>query len=245
MPVHDWTKVPAGIFHHFHLEWIAAIAHTLNHDLLPDDYYALAEQYAGIFGPDVLTLQAPTHARTRERSRGQNGGAAVLAKPRGKPSAQTELDFYRTKQKTVTIRHVSDDSVVALVEIVSPGNKSDRGRFREFVEKAAWFLDQHAHLSIVDLFPPGGRDPHGVHAAIRTEISGEENNLPRGKKNRLVVSYECGVLVQAYAAYVGVGDRLPVMSLFLETDGCVEIPLEATYGKAFAEVPKRWRDELV
>src|SRR5208337_5053320 len=24
MPVHDWTRVSAGIFHHFHLEWIGA-----------------------------------------------------------------------------------------------------------------------------------------------------------------------------------------------------------------------------
>jgi hypothetical protein len=25
MPIHDWTKVDAGIFHAFHLHWIAAI----------------------------------------------------------------------------------------------------------------------------------------------------------------------------------------------------------------------------
>jgi hypothetical protein len=85
-------------------------------------------------------------------------------------------------------------------------------------------------------FPPGSFDRRSIPAPVVAS---------RGKKNRLVVSYECRVLVQAYATYVGVGDRLPVMSLFLETDGCVEIPLEATYGKAFAEVPKRWRDELV
>ena len=186
MPIHDWTMVPAGIFHHFHLEWIAAIAHALNHGLLPKEYYALAEQYAGVFGPDVLTLQAPARRARKLTGSPRNGGAAVLSKPRVKPIAQTEMEFYRAKQKTITIRHVSDDEVVALVEIVSPGNKSHRGRMRELVEKAAAFLDQGVHLSLIDLFPPGRRDPAGLHAALWEEISGEKHQPPRGKKNRLI-----------------------------------------------------------
>src|SRR5205085_12131993 len=122
----------------------------------------------------------------------------VLTKPRNRPIAQTELEFYRTKQKTVTVRHVSDDDVVALIEIASPGNKSHRRRLRELVEKAATFLDQGVHLCIIDLFPPGRRDPTGLHGAIWEEISGEDYVLPRGKTNRLVASYECGSLVQAH-----------------------------------------------
>ncbi len=58
MPVHDWTQIPAGIFHHFHHEWISVIAQKLNNELLPEECYSLAEQYAGAFGPDVLPLQA-------------------------------------------------------------------------------------------------------------------------------------------------------------------------------------------
>src|ERR687884_439463 len=30
MPVHDWTRVDAGIFHHFHHAWIAEISSALN-----------------------------------------------------------------------------------------------------------------------------------------------------------------------------------------------------------------------
>ena len=57
VPIHDWTRVEAGIFHHFHHSWIEEIARTLNRDILPGDYYAMAEQFASGFGPDVLTLQ--------------------------------------------------------------------------------------------------------------------------------------------------------------------------------------------
>ena len=42
----------------------------------------------------------------------------------------------------------------------------------------------------------------------------------------------------------GVGDTLPDMPLFLEPDGCVMVPLEATYQAAFAAQPRRWRDVL-
>jgi hypothetical protein len=244
MPVHDWTKVPAGIFHHFHFEWIGAIAHALNHGLLPKDYYALAEQYAGVFGPDVLTLQAPAKSERKSSGGRRNGVTAVLAKPRHKPTAQTEMDFYRAKQKTLTIRHVSADDVVALVEIVSPGNKSHRSRFREFIEKAGAFLDQGVHLSIIDVFPPSPRDPNGIHAALWEEIAGEAQPGPRGKKNRLVASYECGALVHAYVSYYGVANCLPDMPLFLQAGGCAEVPLEETYQRAFDEVPERWQREL-
>ena len=46
MPVHDWTRVGAGIFHDFHQRWIGAIRDALNGGLLPNDFYALAEQAA-------------------------------------------------------------------------------------------------------------------------------------------------------------------------------------------------------
>src|SRR5437588_8415617 len=74
MPVHDWTRVDAGIFHAFHHDWITEIARALNRGLLPPDYYALPEQIAGGLGPDVLTLRKP----------GDNGSPPhVAASPQG------------------------------------------------------------------------------------------------------------------------------------------------------------------
>src|SRR5437588_185051 len=64
VPIHDWTKVPAGIFHDFHHEWISTIKRSVNQSLFGTSYYALAEQIAGGLGPDVLTLQRPLTKRT-------------------------------------------------------------------------------------------------------------------------------------------------------------------------------------
>src|SRR3954463_16053804 len=79
MPIHDWTRVEAGIFHHFHHGWIEEISRALNAGLLPDDCYALAEQPAAGFGPDVLTLE-----ETRN-------GAADTGPPAGSPTRGSGL----------------------------------------------------------------------------------------------------------------------------------------------------------
>ena len=47
------------------------------------------------------------------------------------------MAFYRRKQKSITVRDVSGDRIVAMVEIVSPGNMAARNPLRAFVAKAA------------------------------------------------------------------------------------------------------------
>jgi hypothetical protein len=59
-----------------------------------------------------------------------------------------------------------------------------------------------------------------------------------------VASYESGPVTQAYVVPVDVGDLLPDMPLFLEPDGCVEVPLEACYRSAWEAVPRRWKGVL-
>src|SRR5688500_12162555 len=81
--VHDWTRVDAGIFHDFHTVWIGHIRTALNAGLLPDGYYALAEQHAGQAVADVLTLHASASDPTaRHRPlRPFTGGTAVADAP--------------------------------------------------------------------------------------------------------------------------------------------------------------------
>src|SRR5436305_507568 len=117
MPMHDWTRVEAGIYHDFHHEWISEIKRALNR-VLPEDYYALAEQQAAGFGPDVLTLQ------DRNAPGSEPGGTATRTRPKTRFTVETPAEFYRRKKSTIVVRHVSGDRIVAMVEIVSPGNKN-------------------------------------------------------------------------------------------------------------------------
>ena len=244
MPVHDWTRVDAGIFHAFHHGWITAISKELNEHLLSGEYYALPEQHAAGFGPDVLTLQGTPddedfdHREVADAN-GRDGGTALLAAPTATLTGESDLEFYRRKQNFIAIRHVSGDRVVAVIEIVSPGNKSSRHAMQSFVEKAAEFLDQRVHLLIVDLFPPGPRDPQGIHGNIWDEIAGQEYSLP-AERPLTLAAYEANLSVRAYVKHILVGESLPEMPLFLKPNGCVSVPLEATYQTAFEAMPRRW-----
>ena len=77
VPMHNWKLVEAGIFPAFHHNWITAISNALNAGLLPPEYYALPEQQAAGFGPDVLTLQGL--ASTRGDESVANGATAHVA----------------------------------------------------------------------------------------------------------------------------------------------------------------------
>jgi hypothetical protein len=242
MPMHDWTLVPAGIFHAFHHRWISAISDTLNTGLLPREFYALPEQQAAGFGPDVLTLHDPSLGRGDE-SRETAGPTTMLARPRTRFTAETDAEFYRRCKSSVVVRHVSGDRIVAMVEIVSPGNKASRHGFRAFVDKACELLEARIHLLILDPFPPGPRDPEGVHGAIWAEVEDEAFRLPDDEPLTLV-AYACGLTTRAYIEPAAVGTALPDMPLFLEPEWFVPVPLEVTYQTAFNVLPLKWRTVL-
>jgi hypothetical protein len=249
MPIHDWTRVDAGIFHDFHHEWISSIKRALNRGLLPPEYYALAEQVAGGVHPDVLTLERRPAAGgpggNGPSAAPRSGGVRALtdAPPRARFTATAGPERYARKRSRIAVRHVSGDQVVAIVEIVSPGNKASRHALRSFVEKAVEFLEAGVHLLLLDLFPPGPRDPQGIHAAVWSEITDTDFRLPADKPLTLA-AYAAGPVHAAYIEPVAAGDALPDMPLFLELDRYVPVPLEATYQAAFDLVPARWRDEL-
>jgi len=200
----------------------------------------MAEQRTGGFGPDVLTLEHESDAESPSTVTPAESGALLLEAPRIALTPETDLEFYRRKQKLVAVRHVSDDQVVAVIEIVSPGNKSSKLAFEFFVNKSAELLSQEVHLLIVDLFPPSARDPHGIHGAIWEAICGEAYAGPSDKPLTLA-SYDAQAGVRAYVDHVAVGDALTPMPLFLKPRGHIEVPLERIYQQAFAAVPKRWQ----
>lgn len=241
MPIHDWTRVEAGIFHAFHHRWISAICDALNDGLLPPDYYALAEQHAAGLGPDVLTLQEPTDDSIDPEPPSSAGPTVgVLAEPKVRYRAETPHEFYRRKKSRIAVRHVSNDRVVAILEIVSPGNKSGRNGFQPFLEKVLELLEARVHLLLIDLFPPTKRDPHGIHSAI-WEAMTEEVFEPPADKPLTLVAYECSLVTRAYLEPVAIGDKLIDMPLFLEPGMHILIPMETTYQIAWTSVPRRWR----
>src|SRR5437867_830724 len=101
MPVHDWTRVESGDFHDFHQCWIIELRTALNRGLLPPEFMAMTDQITGRAIPDVVTLQ------TR------------------RPKSEIEKFNYAKRASRVIIRH-GRGKVVAIIEILSPGNKDSQ-----------------------------------------------------------------------------------------------------------------------
>lgn len=251
MPVHNWNRVDAGIFHDFHTSWITHLKEALNEGLLPKAYYALAEQRSGQIQPDVIALKSANgNGNGNESGSGSEsgmpspaGGAVALAEapPRAAVTMRPVSNEYALKRRTLTIRHASDDRVVALIEIVSKANKDRASTVRDFAEKVVSALRQRIHVLVVDVFPAGPHDPAGMHGAVWNEIDeGQPYEMPPDKP-LTVASYVVNSMPVAYVEPLAVGDELPDMALFLDPDWYINTPLEPTYRLAYRGVPQRWR----
>lgn len=232
MPVHDWTLVSSGTFHNFHFLWTAALANRLNAGILPAGFFAMAEQIVAGPEADVLML------RTRTQPEPDTGGVAVAPPPQASfvfPAAQ-ENERYAGRARRIAVHH-GLGNVVAIIEIVSPGNKDSKHAVRAFVTKAVDLIRQGVNLLVVDLFPPGPRDPHGLHPAIWEEFADQAFALPT-ERPLTIASYQAGEGRTAYVEPISVGARLPDMALFLYNGNYVKVPLEETYQATWSSLPR-------
>lgn len=144
------------------------------------------------------------------------------------------------RQRQLVIRHTSGDQIVALLGIVSPGNKERVPALESFLDKAVAALKSGHHLLMLDLFPPGPLDPSGMHGALWDRLGGRPYHPPPGKPLTLA-AYTAGLAVKSYVEPVAVGQALTEMPLFLDAGHYIYTPLEATYQAAWEGVPQRWQ----
>lgn len=242
MPIHDWTRVDAGIFHDFHLTWIGNLQIALNAGLLPPDYYALVEQIAGGIGPHILTRQTPKPPEGEDIADVQGAVAVAVAPPKVRHTIRPNIDEYVFKRRTMVIRHVSNHRMVALIEILSSGNKASRYALRAFLDKAESALAHGIHLLLVDLHPPGRRDPRGIHGALWERLFSDA--IPTPEKPLTLAAYAAGRIPTAYVEPAAVGDALTDMPLFLTAEDYINVPLETTYQAVYQGVPRYYRTIL-
>lgn len=233
MPIHDWTRVQAGLFHHFHQGWTIEICNSLNQGVMPEGYYALVEQRVDGPEPDVIAVELKRVSPARVQT-----SVGTLEAPKSRRIARVASDAsrYAAKANRIVVRHPLG-RVVAIIEVVSPGNKDSRSSLRSFVAKTIAFLRSGVHVLVVDLFPPTPRDPGGIHQAIWEELS-EDQAIPDESKPLTVVSYQAVDELTAYIEPLAVGDALPDMPLFLADESFVPVPLQATYDATWAHCPE-------
>jgi hypothetical protein len=241
MPIHDWHRVDANLYHHFHQFWTTEICRSLNAGLLPIGYSALVEQFTAGREPDVLAVE---RRPKRDRSPRPTVGTLLAVPPKTRHVVTVE-ERLAQRGNQITITHRLGE-VVCVIEVVSPGNKHSQLAFKEFRDKAVAFLRNGVHLLIVDLFPPTPRDPHGLPQAL-LEIFGDPAVECTADKPLSLSAYQTGVGMTgfgltAYVEPVAVGDVMKDMPAYLDTDQYVPVPLEASYEAAWASCPADMRE---
>ena len=239
MPIHDWTRVPAGLFHHFHLAWCVEISRVLNRAHLPKSVSALLEKHSQTRVPDPQLIKSRSGLRRGATDTKSKYGIATIEPAKAQIVRSSSKEIYSGRANRIVIRHHLG-RILAIIEIISPGNKDTRSALRDFVDKTMDFLKEGIHVLIVDLFPPTPRDPYGLHKAIWDEIEEEDFQFPPGK-DRILVSYKAGTERVAYIEPVAVGDFLPEMPLFLSEELHVPVPLEPTYQATWDALPVDFR----
>lgn len=228
MLIHDWSRVDPGVFHDFHLIWVARLRNLLNDEVLPRPFYALAEPVVGEAEPDLIT----------------EGVVAVAQWP--VVVQEISPDPYARRARQIVIKDAwRGDSVVAVIEFVSWGNETSQTRAEQFVRKGASILERRIHLVIVDVHRPTKIVPLGFHAKIWDELGHEAPEIPPDRPLS-VVSYQVleSGSVRARLASLKLEDHLPVMPVFLSPHDFVILPLDDTYTECFKSVPWKFREVL-
>ncbi|MCU0706091.1 MAG: DUF4058 family protein [Fimbriiglobus sp.] len=233
MPMHDWSRVRSGTYHNFHYRWIAAMMDLLNAGMMPPEFFAMAEQKTSGVEPDVVTLSAS------DVDAKSIGGGVALVPPKASVVEKADKIHYARKTDRVAIHH-DTGKIVAIIELVSPGNKDTRHALRSFSRKAAAFIRNGVHVLVVDPFPPGRYDPNGIHPAVWENIASTEYQQPVDQR-LTAVSYQAGSEPTAYVEPFAVGGPIPDMPLFLVEDFYITVPLEETYQTTWNVSPQQIR----
>lgn len=236
MPLLDHFHPPLAGQRHwegFHGWWAAAIAGALNEDQLPPEYFAEFQV--------TLSTRVEVDVATFKEEGGQgaaagNGAATAVQTHTWAPPAPTAV-APAVFPDDIEVRVFSSEAgptLVAAIELVSPGNKDREETRRAFAMKCAAYLQRGIGLIVVDTVTSRRANLHDELMALLG--LGEGFTFPpatplyatayrpahRQDRNEMDLWRES----------LAVGQPLPTLPLAVRGLGCLPIDLEATYLEA-------------
>lgn len=236
MPLRDHFHPPLSDqrpWESFHTTWGVCIADMLNREVLPPEYIALEQIHSGsALEIDIGTFTDPAAASAE--SSGGNVATAVRTvwTPASSP-AILPADF--PPHCTIEI-HATEGgrTLVAAIEIVSPGNKDRAMKRRMFAAKCATYLSKGIGLIVLDVVTSRTGNLHNE----LIDLVGWEPSLKMAAEQSLYgVAYrplrEQGTgRIATWPMVLEIGEPLPTMPLSLHAELCLAVDLEASYQEA-------------
>ncbi len=233
MPLLDHFRPPLSTrrpWESFHTTWASALADALNDGVLPSGYIALEH----IHSEPGIEIDVATFTESGQES--DAGSTATATRTVWTPAtAPTILPALFPPSSTVEIHSTEGGrTLVATVELVSPGNKDRDLKRRLFVAKCATYLSRGIGLVVVDVITSRRGNLHNeLIAFLGLEASLAMTNAP----SLYAVAYrpvrsDGSEQVLTWSFPLAVGEALPVVPLSLAAELCVPLDLETAYGEA-------------
>ncbi len=233
MPLRDHFHPPLADLHpweSFHTAWATEIMRTLNRHVLPPSCFAAAQVHVGSrVEIDIATFEQEKEMTFADPG-GNGGGVAVqswappvtsLIMPASFPDEIEVQVFRRTEGATL----------VAAIELISPGNKDRPDARRAFIVKCASYLQQGIGLIIVDIVTGRSFNLHDelIHL-LEQPAQFEFSEVP----SVYAVAYRptrkaSGDQIEIWPSPMRIGHALPTLPLALRGITTVPVDLESTY----------------
>jgi hypothetical protein len=223
---------PTRRWESFHARWASAISDALNANLLPKEYFAEIQSHVGSrVEVDVATFRG-SESRGRDVPDAGSGGVAVLErKPWSPPIPAIKMPAIYPDSIEVLVYGTRDGStVVAAVELISPGNKDRPDTRKAFAAKCATYLQQGIGLMIIDVVTDRSANLHNelvelLDVGEKFQINDAELYAVAYRPIRRPDVEHTDVWV----APLAVGKPLPLLPLALDRQICIPLDLESPY----------------
>src|SRR5262245_50092776 len=235
MPLLDHFHPPLQGRRHweaFHGRWAAAMADALN-ETLPEEYFAEFQVTLGTrVEVDVATF---TDEGGAGPARPDGAATAVQARAWAPPAPVVVVPAVFPDDFAVHVfSSAAGPTLVAAIELVSPGNKDRDEARRAFAVKCAAYLQKGVGLMVVDIVTSRHANLHDELAALLGHAEGFRFPAPtplyatayrpahRQERNEIDLWREA----------LALGQPLPTLPLAVRGLGCLPIDLEGTYMEA-------------
>jgi hypothetical protein len=235
MPLLDHFHAPlvdVSSWESFHSNWATRLADALS-ERVPQEFRV--EEHAH-HGPSV-EIDVATFTRAAGAGPAANGpSAAVLAAPVYSPPApaRTMPATFPDTFEVCVYSTASGKTLVAAIELVSPGNKDRPDERRAFAAKCASYLSQGVALIVIDVVTNRHANLH--NETMRLMEAAPDLDFPEGV-NLYAVAYrpvrrEDRSEIDLWPEQIAVGRPLPTLPLRLTGDLFVPVDFEAAYQEA-------------
>ncbi len=215
----------------FHGLWAAALVEKLNRDVLGDEYFADMQVHIGSqVEVDIATL-AESNAST-----GRGAATVTATAPAWAPPA-TDLVLPAVFPDDIEVQvfaTVTGATLVAAIELVSPGNKDRPDTRNAFAAKCLTYLTRGIGLIVVDIVT---NRLANLHNELMRMLGRGEPFLLDQSVTAYAVAYRpsrrsSGDQIELWPQPLRLGQPLPVLPLALRNAATVPVDLDTTYSEA-------------